>query len=736
MSPSADPPPPPGGSRSRPLRPLHAILLRPHRSSLRHPARWLVGTAAVLLLLGSQLPRMRLLLSLESLDEPTLRAMQLNRRERETFRSGHEVAVIFAPSTPGGSLSPRQIRAIGAWAKDEEARNPEIQRVISPFEIRRRRVVFLLPTLNPLIEAGTPEEMRGLAASPWGGILTDREGRDIGIQLEFRDTPGGSRYGRFDPRVLGDLRRRLAERFPPSDGIRVHLAGPAAFEYYSLDGIRRFRILNGVMLALILLLLRTLLGSWKSGVLMAGVLLVAAVCTAGAMASAGHPIDLLSTGLFLILAVAALEDFLFLSYLQLQHGTRWRRAFRSMLVPSFLTSVTTVIGFWSLCLSDIAMIRRLGLWAGVGALIEWVVTFTVIPAFLSCMPSWRTWTNRDRAWQPGASRWLAGRSLPRPLAVGLLLAYLPGLYGAMHLNRNDSLPQLFESRHPYHQGFEYLEASRGYEGSVSVVLPHADDRIGNEAVLRRIAAGPGVVEVLDPYAVLDDVLGVEGVAPSRLEQHRPALAKRLRGFFSPDGWARAVVYIRSVDVESLATTLRPIRSICGAEGGYVAGELTTYVEFSDRVPSTLFLSLGSCMLLVGIVLLLVLHSAGQRGKPLILAASFWGAAVMMGLLWILRVPLNFLTCSFASVLVGLTGDNVIQYVFAAPRGGMPAGIVDRGGASIQVALLMALAALVFVGSAFVPSRRLGILLAVGLMVAVAGDLWVLKALLGKRAGTE
>ena len=30
-------------------------------------------------------------------------------------------------------------------------------------------------------------------------------------------------------------------------------------------------------------------------------------------------------------------------------------------------------------------------------------------------------------------------------------------------------------------------------------------------------------------------------------------------------------------------------------------------------------------------------------------------AALLGLLWLMRVPLNFLTCIFASVLVGLTG---------------------------------------------------------------------------------
>jgi len=116
------------------------------------------------------------------------------------------------------------------------------------------------------------------------------------------------------------------------------------------------------------------------------------------------------------------------------------------------------------------------------------------------------------------------------------------------------------------------------------------------------------------------------------------------------------------------------------------------------------------------------------GAWAVLASSFWGVAVMLTALWATRLPLSFLTCGFASVLVGLTGDNVIQYLFARADGRLDAGVRARAGASIQVSVLMALASLVFLGSAFVPSRRLGLLLAAGFVVTLAGDLWLLKAL--------
>ena len=101
--------------------------------------------------------------------------------------------------------------------------------------------------------------------------------------------------------------------------------------------------------------------------------------------------------------------------------------------------------------------------------------------------------------------------------------------------------------------------------------------------------------------------------------------------------------------------------------------------------------------------------------------------------------MNFLTCVFASVLVGLAGDNALQYLCAEDVGGrrllLAEGAARRGGASIQVAVVMSLCALVFLGSAFVASRRLGLLLGLGLMASLVGDLWILRSLLDRRRPT-
>lgn len=700
--------------------------------SLRHPGAFLLAAAMVVAVLATGVPRMRVILSLGDLEEEALPSTVRNREMKDVFGVGHSLGLVLVPQAPDGAFTADDIRRIREWIGRERADDDALVRVISAFELARPvvRGFFGWHTV-PLLVEGTPAERRGLLDSPWGGILTDRTGRDLAVEFAFKDTPGGGRYGSFDPAAVGALARRCAASLAPPGGVRAHLIGPTAFQYYALEGIRKFRVLNLAILALLLVMLRLLLGTWRAGVLLCGVLILAGLTVYGAMSLAGAPIDFLSTGLFLMLSVAALEDYLFLSYQQLQHRTDWRALFPQMLLPGFLTSLTTVIGFLSLCVSDLAIIRRFGLWAAFGATVEWVVTFLLLPAFMQIVPFFRTWTDPERSWRPGLPARLVALSLPRRVLFALLAVYVIAIPAALRLESSDSIVSLFGRSHPFRQGLEYLRESRGWVADISLVFPDVRREEENATVLASIARHPNVARVIDPYAIRSYMSRGRPEGPMKPGGREARPGSGFRALVAEDGRMRAILYLRDVGLDRMNATLQAIRESCGGIGCYPAGDLVSYAEFASRVPSVLFKSFGTCLVLVGLLLAGLLHATGH-GRPLpILTASFWGPALMIGLLWLLRVPLTFLTCVFASVQVGLTGDNTIQYLLARPDRPVTAGLGLRGGASILVALVMGLACLVFLGSSFVPSRRLGLLLAAGLLASAFGDIWILKGLIGE-----
>ena len=92
--------------------------------------------------------------------------------------------------------------------------------------------------------------------------------------------------------------------------------------------------------------------------------------------------------------------------------------------------------------------------------------------------------------------------------------------------------------------------------------------------------------------------------------------------------------------------------------------------------------------------------------------------------------MNFVTCVFAAVLVGLAGDSGIQFLFASRHGSIDEGMRCKGVGSVQMAFLAATASLAYLKSDFAQPRILGLLFASGFLCMLIGDLWLLRGFLG------
>ena len=717
------------------VRPLSLALHRAQRAALRRPRVVLAVAALLFVAMVVSLSRGRVALSIrETVDADTRTSRWLAEMTSE-FGSGNQVLLVFsrAPGA-GGRLVREDLAAIRGFVERERARNPEIVGATTPWDARRSARVGGGLRLVPVLDGDDPAGLAALAGTPFGGILTDREGRDAAVELVLRDTPRAGRFGRFDPRPVGALLERArGELTGARPGLEVRLSGSAAFEWYALVAQGSITVLNVVVLALILVSCRVLFGTWRSGLLLTLVIGWGGALVYGGMAAAGMPVDLLSTGLFLMLAVAAIEDFVFVAWERLAHGAKWRRAFRTLLLPGALTSLTTVVGFASLCTADLAIVRRFGLWGAVGASLEWAATFLVLPALLQVAPRLRALTDRSRALSTGHAERLVAAPVPRWAARAALTAVILAGVAATRLDFTDSPAAFFDDDHPFCEAIRYTARTRGWEGDLRVVFP--DDASAREVadLSRRIAALPGVAQVLDPGTILATWTGSDPLAALELAADL-APATTAGGLVAPSGRMRAMVFASDT---GLATAIRVrdgvLRAVAGT-GAFPAGDLVSYADFGEAVPRTLLRSLGTCLLLVGLLVALLYRSAGLGWGGRAMLASAFGPSAALAAVWLSGLHVNFVTAVFASVLVGLTGDNAVQFACAAHGGSLRGAIARRGGAAVLVTVVMALCGLTFLGSAFVPPRKLGMLLSGGLVAAFVGDVWILRGLWGARGG--
>ena len=714
-------------------------LQRMLRAAFRRPKSVLAVFALATALLLPGLGSLKILLSVVDMLDSKAPSRQANLLAKSAFPGDQELSVIFQ-RRDGQPLNQRQLCRIRTWTRNLDFTNQELQFINSPFHVRigqeaTRELQY--PLLMPLdcdAVSGPNNTRLGLVLdSPFERIFVGTRQDTVLVDLFLRNTLGGSRYGAFDPAPVSEIQTSLASAFPQAEKIQTSISSSAAFKWYFVKSLMQDQSVNLLVLVVFCFGFRALFGSWRGAFLLAASLIMSTLILFSGMGFFGTPIDILTNSLFTIVALASAEDFLYLSQAQQSQppGSSWREPFRKLILPSFYTSLSTVIGFASLCLSDITPIRHLGLWAAVGAGLEFFIVFLMLPAFLQIFPKMRRWTRQHPTSLTRRLSVLSHMRLPVPFFHALIVIFVVASFGFTRLEVQDSLERMWDSHHSFNLSMRQLRDSFGWNGALDLVLRDSGRSAEHRAILNKISHVPGVVKIEDPYELLD--FTGKDLSTSRRELQRrefalsPAYA---RWFSTKDPLVRATIFTSGSDL----ATLRPIRErveeLCGKELCFLTGDLAAYADFSDHVITTLIGSFVLSLVLVAALIFALSRALRVRAALPLIASSMWGPFVLLGLTPLVFGGVNFVTCVFAAVLVGLAGDSGIQFLFASRHGSIEEGMRSKGVGSVQMAFLASTASLAYLKSDFAQPRILGLLFAAGFICMLVGDLWLLRGFLG------
>ena len=668
---------------------------------------------------------------------------------RERYGTGATSLLLLYPPDGAFSFSPEQLCQIRHWYSVMRATETELQKTTSTFDIKwpqgnESRSYYdnvLLLNCDHLPQESDLRRMKAnLDSSPWAYVKEKSDRLPLLFSFTFKDSES-PKFGSFDPHNLDSLKESFQNDLSPLiSGSHSYWVGPADYQWYVQKGLKLASFINLGMLLFLLLAIRLNYGTWGSGGLFVVTLAMSGIWVLGFKSLMHSPIDVMSSGLFLMIALSTLEDFTFLSVEQM-NGRSWQKSIRTMLVPSFFTSLTTIVGFLSLCTSDLALIRRFGLWSAVGALLEWVMLFCFLPCVLKLRKKRSAWVSEANSVTFKSFNRLNAKALPRRWAWLCMLIYPLSIYAVFHLNLNDTLYDIFPARHNFTQGLHQLSASKGWTASVALLgdvpLPQGEfdgiiSSITLDAELKNdVVAAEGSTAIIDWLA-------------AQKTESRDSIVSDFHdaGLFSDwidDGdLQRATLYVREISVDSLQKIKKRVDILCGGRC-HLGGDLVAFSDFASLIPKTLVESMGTSLILVSLILAFLTLGLGKKeylGK--ILLTSFWGPLAMPVLIGLFRIPMDVLQCIVASILVGLTGDNAVQYLFASHGKNITHGIKARGVASVQTSVMMAVVALFYLFSYFRPPKIFGLILASGLILSLTGDLWLFKGLIGakERAGED
>lgn len=697
--------------------------------ALTHPWPVLSFFFALALVFAGGLTRITQVVSIQDQLDPRMQSTRDLVRSKELF--GGQSSLGFIVMAPTGGFTAGDLCQVKEAIRTLKLRHPEITASVSAFDLRRAQVTgdrLHYPTLLPdvcVLPAAELVSLRPLASSPWSHTLTGPAAQDVAVNLSLAPLDPPGTFGTFNPQLLEKLLREIDDLIP----LEVRVTGTSAQEYFTMVGLLDQKWLNLLSIVVIVLAFRLVFGRWRAGPLYFACVGLSASIVYGGMGWAGHPVDPLSVCLFLMLSVASLEDFVFVSYEMMKQPQRWRESFAGVALPCFFTSVSAAAAFLSLTTSGVPSIQRFGLWAAIGAMAEWGALFVMLPALLRAFPRLGPWVLPEKArFQATPLRWLE-KTPPRFFSLAALLFFVGAVYSVNNFRLTQSPAEMFPEDHPFQQTIRFIQQDRGWLAEAGLVFAAEATPELKARVRREVQRDPlvGRTETWDQL--------VDYVAPAGASALTRALVSRElstqefgQRYQASSGEVRDVLYLTNIDTAEVNRFRRQVAQLCPLRECWLAGEFIGFADFSEGLITTLFESMLGSVFSVGLIVALLGIGTGHlRYVPGLVLASFWGPAVMMTAIFLCGITINFVTCIVASTLIGLTGDNAIMFMFQGKS--IAAGIEEKGIGSFQTALIMAVVALTFVLSYFEPPRMLGFLLAGGFLCALLGDVWILKGLM-------
>ncbi len=515
--------------------------------------------------------------------------------------------------------------------------------------------------------------------------------------------------------VVGQVREALRA---PHDGVTLELAGVPAiraafFELTVQDQSRLGPLALLIAVAGLWLATRRAQVAWVAAV-GAG---IPPLLLAGLMGATDSPVGLLTQALFTLLPIIAVADTVHVvfrvravaSALNLPATSRavLEEAFDDVGFACLLTTVTTAVGFASMLVAELPLLRAFGLWAALGVAGSYAVVLTLLPVVLSHVDV--------GAGDPEGSarlRRLAQACTRRPtwvlaVALGLSLGSIPA---ARSVVVDNHLGALLRGDHPVREAADLLDDELGGTLTLEVELESATPWSANAPELstahRALSALPNVRAVRPP-----DTLD----RWARLVVHVPDLGGRAFARLEED--ADAALLELGLDARTTGTASVAYRGV-------------------NRITDALRVSLGGVLLVVVILIGGLLRSAGLALRsllpnilPLLLGYALVGLAAL---------ELDPIGAVILTVALGIAVDDTLHilagFVRARSAGADPAAAATHAVATRGLAIAVTSAVLttglaVNTLSAFPPLAVLGSLGSTVIALALLADVTLLPALL-------
>lgn len=683
------------------------------------------------------------------------------------------VLVHTPPDDPAGVLEPRRLAALAELAAALE----QLEGVDSAFTIARLEVPrpLLLPgehdtlPFAELVErthlASMSDELRAplLARMPFVPGLLSRDGRTSALVVELAFSSDDVMQTET---VVAQLRGEIASHELERVGLVWELAGVPAIRasFFALVVHDQARFVP-LTLALIALSLFAVFRRMHAVLIPAVAAGVPTLMLVGVMGWAGEPIGLLNQAYFTLLPVIAVADAIHMVarvHEELAADPAQTReqaiatAAQRVGLACLLTSLTTALGFGSLALASMPILRSFGIYAALGVALALGLVVVIVPLLLSFVPVERLRGASGEAWSDKLVGACVGVATRRPLtvlvlALGLGLAALPA---AQRVAIDNRLVDLLDPSHPVAHASARVDRELG--GSLGLELDIVTTgELRDVELLERLlgferwlAAQP---EVRTVEGLAGWLVALDGSLPGDAEALDAALARLdrlvpLERFEAP-GRTRIRAGVPELGGQAFVALAERAeaelqRRLVGTQAqGWAGGTVLLAYRGVNHITADLRSSFALVFGVIAILIALVFRAVG----PALLAMPVNALPLLLGyaLLGVLGIVLDPLAAVILTLALGIAVDDTLHVMVrvreelgartrpsrAERVEALTRAMRHSGRAVVITSVVVAGGLALDMLSSFPPLQLLGLLGSAVLMLALLANLLVLPALI-------
>ncbi|MBT3777435.1 MAG: MMPL family transporter [Pelagibacteraceae bacterium] len=482
-----------------------------------------------------------------------------------------------------------------------------------------------------------------------------------------------------------------------------------------------------------------------------------------------------------------------INYYRLQDNQKnsLNNTFKTMFWPCFYTTLTTMVAFGSLIITEIKPIIDFGFIMLIGLTISLVCSFTILPLLIFIFPK----NNKlDRNHHILKLNFLSiAKNNSKKIVFIAFLLFISSIGGIYNLSVENSFVNYFKKNTEIYKGMKLIDEQLGGTTPVDIILNFNEEEYElslnsseNEEVIdedidleedffdddmfidednnnwfsdEKLQLIYDIHEYLDAREEIGKVQSIKSLIDlANLINKQPLSIFELSILYEevPDNYREQLIYPYLLIDENMARITARVRDSgninrkqliediqsfiklnknSSLENFKINGLLVLYNNMLDSLFSSQIKSLGFVIGLIFLMFLILFKSFKLSALGII--PNIFTSSMILGIIGYLSIPLDIMTITIAAITIGIAVDNTIHYLYRYKEFKKNNTVIDSikytnasaGLAVFTTSVTIALGFSILSLSSFIPTVIFGIFTSIAMVLAMIGVLLFLPSLL-------